>query len=196
MISSDPPRSDPISPTPQHSKPPNLGAHALPHIPQVLAPSAQANADIGPGLELQAAAEGLADLVVAELAETPVDGQGRAGAGAGGDVEGQVVQDAAQLDAVVARRRVQPRDGERRRQRRQQRQGGRRREQVHSGVVNEARRVVGGGGRVGVVGVFGRVQVRDRHRDWDGAEGGAEAGLVGDGSGVGAEREACIVALF
>lgn len=47
------------------------------------------------------------------MIETPVDGQGRAGASAGGNIKGEVVDDATERDAVVERRRVDVRDGER-----------------------------------------------------------------------------------
>lgn len=181
------------------SKPLNPRPDALSHIPELLRPPAQLDADVRPGLDLQSAAEGLLDLVVADLTETPVDGQGGAGAGAGGDVEGEVVEDAAELGAVVDGRRVEPGDGEGHGKGGEEGEGRGRGEQVHRGVVDEAWRVVGivrVVGLVVMVGVFGGMQAWGGDCDLESGERGAETGLAGDGSGMGAEREGCVVTFW
>lgn len=135
------------------------------------------------------------------MIEAPVDGEGRAGAGSRGDVKWELVDDATESGAVVGRDRVQTGDGEGHGKRGEEGEGGGGGEEMHGGVVDEARHVVGivrvvVEGIVWVVvmvGVFGRVEAWGGECDFESGEGGAEAGLTGDGSGMGAEREGCVV---
>lgn len=94
-------------------------------------------------------------------------------------------------------RRVEVGDGEGHGKRGEEGEGRGGGEQMHRGVVDEAWRVVGivrVVGPVVMVGVFGGMQAWGGDCDLESGKGGAEAGLAGDGSGVGAEREGCVVA--
>lgn len=138
------------------------------------------------------------------MIEAPVDGEGGTGAGAGGNVEWELVDDATESSTVVGRGRVQTGDGEGHGKRGEEGEGGGGGEEMHGGVVDEARHVVGivrvvVEGVIWVVvmvGVSRRVEAWGGECDFEDGEGGAEAGLTRDGSGMGAEREGCVVALF
>lgn len=89
---------------------------------------------------------------------------------------------------------VETGDGEGHREGGEQGEGRGRGEEMHRGVFDESRGVVGIVGLVVMVGVFGRVEAWGGDSDLESGEGSAEAGLAGDGSGVGAKRDGRVVA--
>lgn len=102
-----------------------------------------------------------------------------------------------EFGAFVERGGVETGDGEGHREGGEQGEGRGGGEEMHRGVFDESRGVVGIVGLIGLVvmvGVFGRVEAWGGDSDLESGEGSAEAGLAGDGSGVGAKRDGRIVA--